>query len=297
MTTKLSQTLFLILVLCVGLAQAAEVYKPYFLGDVAPVEVKEKLIAKGFEIVGEYDPHKYDPHKEEGGGGAKIIVVTNEALKNAAAQTEKGGFGAIQRVAITTIDDKTEVSYTNPTYMAHLYRLAVDLAEVTTSLKEALGHQGNFGSEKGMTKEELREYHYMIGMPYFTDPVELTTHESYAKAVETIEAGLKAGKGDTQFVYRVDIPNKEETVFGMGVIDGNGSDETVMNTLNMKRNAAYMPYEILVSGNKSYILHGRFRIAISFPDLGMGTFMKIVRAPGAIEEAARKVTTVEKPAQ
>ncbi len=40
-----------------------------------------------------------------------------------------------------------------------------------------------------------------------------------------------------------------------------------------------------MSQGKVYAHHGRFRIAASFPDLGMGTFMKIVKAPGAIRDA------------
>jgi hypothetical protein len=37
------------------------------------------------------------------------------------------------------------------------------------------------------------------------------------------------------------------------------------------------------------MLHGRFRIALSFPDLTMGTFSKIMSTPGDIEEAMRQI--------
>ena len=63
--------------------------------------------------------------------------------------------------------------------------------------------------------------------------------------------------------------------------------------LNMNRHTAYAPYEILVSGNKIYALHARFRIALSFPDLGMTTFTKIIKAPGAIQRALTAVATGE----
>ncbi len=53
---------------------------------------------------------------------------------------------------------------------------------------------------------------------------------------------------------------------------------------------AFLPYELLVLNDKAYMLHGRFRIALSFPDLTMGTFMKIVSTPGNIEDMLESVT-------
>ncbi|MEZ4908258.1 MAG: hypothetical protein R2771_11610 [Saprospiraceae bacterium] len=37
-----------------------------------------------------------------------------------------------------------------------------------------------------------------------------------------------------------------------------------------------LPYELLILDNKVYMLHGRFRIALAFPDLSIDQFMKIV---------------------
>jgi hypothetical protein len=81
------------------------------------------------------------------------------------------------------------------------------------------------------------------------------------------------------------ITGKEETVFGVAITDGEGADKTVMSSIDNGelRHGAHLPYEILVSGNKAYMLHGKFRIAQSFPDLSMGSFMGISAAPDAIE--------------
>jgi hypothetical protein len=49
------------------------------------------------------------------------------------------------------------------------------------------------------------------------------------------------------------------------------------------RHTTHLPYEVLVSGKNAYMLHGKFRIAQSFPDLSMGNFMSISAAPDAIE--------------
>jgi hypothetical protein len=62
-----------------------------------------------------------------------------------------------------------------------------------------------------------------------------------------------------------------------------------MKTLNSfttgEKHTAYLPYEIYISDNKAYILNGKFRIAISFPDLSMGQFMKIKNAPKNIKKS------------
>jgi hypothetical protein len=280
--TILTNALFLFLFLFAGLVQA---YKPYCQGDVAKDEVKSKLQAEGFTIVGEYTPES----------GGQVIVVTNDALKNTAKQSVRGGYGAIQRVAI----NGDVVSYTNPPYWANAYRMATDLNDVKAALEKALGNCRPFGSEDGMTNDELRKYRYMMGMPKFDKPVELYTHPTYDKCVEVVEAGLKSDQGDkdrTEFVYRVDIPEKDETVFGMGVLgDCAGSDKKAMEKLNKAtgkpEHTAYMPYEILCQGTKAEILDGKFRIAIAFPDLTMWTFGKIRKAPGCIAESAEIAAT------
>jgi hypothetical protein len=285
MKLKLSKTLFLILMLCAtGMTQAAPTseptYKPYILASVAPAQVKEKLTAEGFEVLGEYEPYK----------GANVIVITSDSLKNAAAQSDFGGYGAVQRVAIAG----DEVSYTNPVYWANGYRMATDLNDIAAALKKALGNNGEFGSKKGKTKKELRKYHYAPFMPYFTDPIELAKHGTHKAAVEKVETALKKEGNGTMFVYRVDIPNKDETLFGMGILgDHDGADRVIMTMLNKyttdkaPKHLAYMPYEILVSGTNAYLLHGKFRIALSFPDLSMMQFMKIRKAPDGIEKTAK----------
>jgi hypothetical protein len=55
------------------------------------------------------------------------------------------------------------------------------------------------------------------------------------------------------------------------------------------KHTAHLPYQILVTGNKAIALPGKFRIAVSFPDLGMGTFMRISNAPGAIQQTLTEV--------
>jgi hypothetical protein len=286
-------------VLSVGGAMAADFLQPFVLaskttGDVGSVAtaVKGKLTAAGFEIVGEYSPY----------AGADIIVVTSDALKSAAAKSERGGYGAAQRVAVTKNGDDIEVSYTNPVYMAAAYRMASDLADVRAKLEGALGAESDFGSEKNLTADDLRKYHYTVMMEYFDDPSELAEYDSHAEAVKAVETALAAGAGGTAKVYRIDIPGKEETVFGVSMKGVNAEDcsgdEFIMSRIDKStpRHTAHLPYEILVNGNEAEALYGRFRIAINWPHLPMvasntgGTFFSIMCSPNAIEEALIKAS-------
>src|SRR5690606_28804700 len=111
-----------------------------------------------------------------------------------------------------------------------------------------------------------------------------------------VEAGLAANKGGASKVYRIDIPGKQETVFGVALTDGCSGDEYIMSRVDRDqlRSTGHLPYEILVSDGNVYALYARFRIAISWPHLPMvasetgATFFNIMCAPNAIEEALIK---------
>lgn len=296
MTRLLRKTLFagFIFIVTAGGALADDVLMPFVLagtssGDVASVssEVKSKLTGAGFQVVGEYSPY----------AGANIIVVTNDALKAHAAKSDFGAYGAMVRVSVTKNGDSTEVVYTNPVYMAAAYRMASDLSDIRAQVEGALGAEKDFGSEKNLTAKDLREYHYTVMMEYFDDPSTLAEYDSQEEAVKAVEAALAAGKGATSKVYRIDIPGKDETVFGVALkgkdADDCSGDEFVMSRIDKAtpRSTAHLPYEIVVSDGTAYALFARFRIAINWPHLPMvasetgATFMNIMCSPGAIEEA------------
>jgi len=294
---KVVKQLFLsgmLLTLSLGNAFAEEILKPFILayttnGDVQAVadEVKGKVDAAGFEVVGTYSP--YD--------GAIIVAITNDDLKKSAASSDFGGYQAGQRVSITKVGDEIQVSYSNPEYYANTYRLG-DLSGATAALKSletALGNKEVFGTgDKKLSAADLRKYHYMFGMEYFDDPSELASYDSQADAIAAVEEGLAEGRGGATKVYRIDIPGKDETVFGVALNDsGCSGDEYIMSRVDKApiRSTAHLPYEILVSDGDVYALYARFRIAISWPNLPMiqsdtgATFFNIMCAPNAIEEA------------
>ncbi len=271
--------------------------KPFVLaskgaGTVAEksAQVKAALTNAGFTIAGEYAPYT----------GAQVIVVTNDELKSNAAASEFGAYGAVQRVSLTEAGKDVQVSYTNPIYMSQVYRMKGDLANVAATLAKALGRVEEFGAQ-GMTAKQARKYHYTFGMEYFDEPSVLAEYGSYEEAVQAVDTKLANNKNGVSKVYRVDVPSKKESVFGVGIKGGEGTkyrdDRFIMSEIDFRevKSTAHLPYEVLVSGNKVYALYARFRIAINFPDLSMmgkNSFMNIMKTPEAIREALQK--TVQK---
>lgn len=279
-----------LMTLCMAAVQAAVVFKPYLLvsnqpGDfqVAIEETRESLEDGGFKVVGEYSPYE----------NAYVLVVTNNTLKRNAKRSEFGGFGAVQRVAITKVNGKNQITYTNPHYMGNSYRMSMKgMLKVAEQLEAALGYGEPFGSEEGLTPKELRKYHYKIFMPYFDEPYLLATFESYKDAIKSIEKGLAKGEQGTSKVYRVDLPGKKETLIGVGLTEDCSSDKYIMDRIDFReiKSTPHLPYEILVAGNEVYALHVKFRIAQSFPDLtmmGAKSFFSIICAPPSIESALK----------
>ncbi len=278
----------------------AEVLKPYVLADVTTGDVRQTsekvkaaLAGNGFEIVGTYQPFP----------NAIVVCVTNAELKAAATKAENGGFGVVQRVAVTDVGGKLQVSYVNPAYLGTAYGLG-KLDGISAKLKAALGAKETFGSV-GIDEEQLKPgvYHYAMMMPYFRDVDRLHEHDNYAAAVAAVEKNLAAGEGGTVKVYRVDLPGKEISVFGVGipkgVIDGpakgdKDTDKEIMDVVDHKdlKHTAYLPYEVIVDGGRVIALRGRYRIALHFPDTkmaGANGFTKIMSAPWGIQNALERV--------
>lgn len=127
-------------------------------------------------------------------------------------------------------------------------------------------------------------------MPYFTDPEELAEYDSFEEGLNIIRANLEAKKGNTMKVYEVVYPEQKVAVFGIGLIDPEEGEAEFMPIIGDDHVAA-LPYEIILQDNVVTMLHGRFRIALHWPELTMGTFMKIMSTPGNIEDFMEGVCT------
>lgn len=274
-------------------------YKPFILSqhlktaDINKVStsVKQRIKAGGFDIVGEYSPYT----------GADIIIISSPALRRYASQSENGIYAAIQRVSVTVVDNTTQVSFTNPTYMAHAYRLNTDLADIKQRLKKLLGFIKEFGSAKGLSKTTLRKFRYKqwMMMPNFTDHLELAGFPNQKIALKTVLKKLRNNKAGVKKVYQVTLEGKNETMIGIKLSgsspDDCGSDSFIMKKIDTRKikSTGHLPYEILIKNGNVYALFAEFRIALNFPDLSMmgkNGFTSIMCAPGSIQAALTLAT-------
>jgi hypothetical protein len=134
----------------------------------------------------------------------------------------------------------------------------------------------------------------MIAMPYFDDVVVLAKKTSYAEAVKRIEARTKDNPS-ASLVYSVKFPEQNMALFGIA-LNGKNGEQKFLPKIDMAspRHTPFLPYEVLVEEHRTVMLHGKYRIALSFPDLTMGTFMKIMSTPDDIADDMRKLVESSK---
>ncbi len=302
----MKKTIFILFVLGSFITLNAGLLRPYVLagtetGDIAAVSVKvEKLLkVNGFEILGKYSPME-SPNRS-------IICVTHNLIKKSILETKDdlAAFATALRIGIYNNGNEIEVSYTNPLYWGNGFlresfpKVQKNYIEVEKSLKMAFKgltvvKDLPYGSKKGLTEIKLRKYKYMIGMPKFTKVIVLKEQSNFETMIERIRKNLKLGLGGSTPIYEVNYPGKQLTVFGVGLKGKNGEKKfiPIIDKKNPKHIAAW-PYEMLVMKDKVVMLHGRFRIAIAFPDLKMGTFMKIVSTPKHIMNSLRILAVIK----
>ena len=274
----------------------AQNLKPYVLAiksteSVATLKekVKASLEENGLSVIGQYKPADDN--------NRWILVVSSPDLDRAVEQVGGlTGFAAALRVAITKEGSETIVSYTNPKYWGNAYfrdsftKVANNYIAFSNKLIKSMKSVGEFkgttfGSEEGLSVKDLRKYHYMMGMPYFDDTVELEEFESYSAAIEKVEANIAKGVPNVKLVYKHKVPGKNITLYGFALSGEKGEGKFMpIIDIGKPKHTAFLPYEILIVDNKVHMLNGRFRIALSFPDLTMGTFTKIMSTPGDIED-------------
>jgi len=291
----MKKTTFILMLLLPFSWAISQNLKPYIVGFETTETVTvtaEKLINQldenGIKPVGQYQPAN-DKNRY-------IIVFTSSDLENAVKKIGGlTGFAATLRIGITNENGKTVVSYTNPLYWGNAYfrgdydKVSGNYTLLTEHLEKAMKALGTFlgkpfGSKQGLSAKELQKYHYMMAMPYFEDVVELAKFDNYTSAVAKIESSIKKGIPTVKLVSKVTIPGKELTLYNFALSGEKGESKFLpIIDISQPKHTAFLPYEVLVSGNKVLMLHGRYRIAISFPDLTMMTFTKIMSTPGDIE--------------
>lgn len=292
-------SLFVLLIGFSVLAEEKE-YPPYYkvatvkgsMSEVA-ASVRVALESKDFKVIGEYQPGNND--------SLMVLCYTRKDFAGISLKFEdRGALAGVMKVGLKNNDGNIDVSMINPMYIFYAYFYeGIDpyigqLEAMAKDVNAALSAIGNdfepFGGFE--EREDLEDYRYKIMMPYFTDPVELTEYNSFEEGLSVIRKNLDAGIGNTVKVYEVVYPGQKIALFGVGLLDPEDGEADFLPTIGEDHVAA-MPYEIILQDKEVTMLPGRYRIALHWPELGMGTFMKIMSTPGNIEDFMLGVTETD----
>lgn len=283
------------LILCLVLTLSASVslaLAPYVQGaKLGPADlstqlaaVEKKLQAAGLTVIGRHTPKGVPQHGS--------LIVTDSGILNAIRAI--GGSAVVASGIRVGVQSNGTVSYMNPDYWYRAF-LRNKFGEAQSAVKatqarltQALGEGAAFGGD--VPEGDLASYRYMFGMERFdSDNSELATHASFEDALAAVQANLAKGASDTGKVYEVVMPDRKIAVFGVAMNGADNGEGWWVNKIEGADHVAGLPYEVFIVGNKVYALYARYRIALAWPALGMGQFMRIINAPDAIRDILSRV--------
>jgi hypothetical protein len=242
-------------------------------------EVEGKLQAAGFQVLGHYFPKQLPDYG--------VVVVSDEGILNDIRAL--GGANIVGAGIRIGVKSDGTVSYMNPDYWYRAFfrgqfaKAEKSVRAVQEKLARSLGAGLGFGGDE--TAADLPRYRYILGMERFdSEKNELAEFVSFDQAVKTIRDNLDKGVARTSKIYEVVMPNEKIAVFGVAMNDPTLGDASWILRIGGQQSIAALPYEIYVVNNTANALYGRYRIALSYPDLNMGHFMRIVSTPDEIKE-------------
>lgn len=275
------------------LSASAWAVSPYVQGDpvgggsvqAVATSVENKLKSNGFKIVGRYFP--------KGLNDRGVVVATDENMLDEVGSV--GGHAVLGAAIRVGVKADGSVAYTNPDYWYRAYfRKDFDRKEPAVKALQAR-LQAALGAGKGLGGDEqpanLVNYRYMIGMERLdSHKNKLASYESFNDALKAVRDNLAKGAGNTTRIYEIVLPNRRLAVFGVGMND----DAEWIRKIEQQEHIAALPYEIYIVDKDVNAPHGRFRIALAFPDVGMGQFMRISNLPNAVISTMSAVAGAEK---
>jgi len=253
-----------------GESSAPEVVHTYLIGGAMTAEaVSSTLTSAGFEVIGTYTVNKKNK--------LETVVFTNDTLK-AMANKPGRGFAGIGRILI---DGKnSQISISNPVYFGKAFMQDDadydQLASVKTALTAAF--PGLKDSSDKWEYDDLADYHFMVAMPYYQDSAVIGegSVDSLLKKAESYKKGkfhlFTLKLAENRYLVGYDL-SKRTAKFPEKI----GLDK-----------AGLLPYTILIENDEARMLAPKFYLAVSYPQLTMGQFMKIATVPGAIEKDLAK---------
>ncbi len=283
--------IFALLIGLINISISQQVYSPYFkvadydssIEDVSGI-VKNAIESGGFEVIGEYHPADDQ--------NLYVICYTNNELRNLSLNfKDRGALASVLKAGLVYKNGKVTLSIVNPEYTFMAYwggqmekrqeANVTKMSESAISIFAKLGELTPFGGK--IEKDGLVNYHYKIMMPYFDDPNKLAQFSSFDAGLKIISNNLSKGKGNTVKVYEQVFNDQKIAVFGVGLMNEEDGEAHFLPIIG-EDHVSNMPYEIILQGNEATMLAGKYRIALYWPELTMGTFIKIMSTPGDIED-------------
>ena len=266
---------------------------PYIQGDpvnganvqAIAAAVEGKLRNGGFRIVGRYFP--------KGLADRGVVIATDDAMLDEVGAV--GGHAVLGAAIRVGVRADGNVAYTNPDYWYRAYfrkdfeRKEAAVKTLQGRLRAALGAGAGVGGDEEAAN--LANYRYMIGMERLDSfKNKLASHDGFNEAVKAVRDNLAKGTAGASRVYEIVMPNRKLAVFGVAMQD----DADWIRKIDQHEHIAALPYEIYITDKDVNAPHGRFRIALAFPDVGMGQFMRISSLPNAIINTMSAVAGADK---
>ncbi|HMX15752.1 MAG TPA: hypothetical protein PKD29_02805 [Rhodocyclaceae bacterium] len=257
-------------------------------GDLKTVmsAVEQKLSGAGFHVIGRHVP--------KGIAGYASVVVTDAGILDAVRQI--GGTAIVAAPIRVGVKADGAVSYMNPEYWYRAYlrgdytKAEAAVRALAGKLEKALGKAGVFGGD--VKTEDLSEYRYMFGMERFHNRAEIKEYKSFEEAVRVVRTNLDKGVAHSAKVYELVLPDQKLAVFGFAMNDPETGEAWWVRKTGPDHVAA-LPWEVFVVGGKVMALHARYRTALSWPALTMGTFMGIGKHPDYVLQMAEDIAGVQ----
>lgn len=230
----------------------------YYASNFQTVEsLTTKLLANNFEILSTTEVLK----------GKTVLSITSPELQNT------NTFVAVLNVLVNTKDKEIRVQ--NPSYFASAYLRGHfkygQFKSTLTALKSALG---DMYQVKDVVKyTELKDYHLMFGMPYFSDTIRLARGHGLAKKIEE----------NQDILYSLTLPNGSTLVGHKMSLKRN----SFLDKIGVPNNAQLLPYQSMIKKRKAYMMDPKFYLSLSLPLLEMGDFMQISDTPNQIVSSLR----------
>jgi hypothetical protein len=259
-------------VLVVGVCSAAfasESVPTDFTASYLPLaDLEAKLQENGLNVIGTYAINGNEKYTS--------VIYTSDDLKKLGGQPGRGFISALR---ILHNAEKQELAASNPEYFirAFFQKEYTDGMElpVMKALEAALGKLEP--TDDNLTAKKLSKYHFMVSMPYYDDFVRVAKG-SPADLMAKLEANAQ-----DRIVYKLDIKGDGSSMLcGVGLPDGIEGFNDKLGTMGQSQ---LLPYMVLIENGEANILHAKFFLALSFPQLTMTQFMKIMSVPGNIEDA------------